>query len=391
MASIHKKAGASGRVSPYWQAKFRGVDGRTIWRSTKQTDHKKAIEVARKWEKAARTAASSELTQAASIRLLDELMQITLGQNLHVQSTEAYFEEWLKGKKASGTSSGTLGRYEPVLLGFLESLPEKRRKASMASITPLEIERFRNAEVETGKTAGTANFGIKVLRAVFNTARRRGLIPNNPAEAVELLPESSEERTPFSQDQVKALLSVANVQWQGMILLGYHSGIRLADAANLTWGNLDLTNRVLVFRQRKTARRNKAREKDTVVYLHPDLARYFQSLPISHDPAKAIFPSLFGKPSGSHGGLSNAFARLMTAAAIRVPLGVEEKGKGRQFRTLGYHSLRHSFISRLANSEVPADVRKQIVGHSSDDIHRRYVHLELALQAKAIANLPSLY
>jgi len=114
-------------------------------------------------------------------------------------------------------------------------------------------------------------------------------------------------------------------------------------------------------------------------------------VPISHDPAKPIFPTLFGKPSGSHGGLSNAFARLMKVAAIQVPLGVAKKGKGRQFRTLGYHSLRHSFISRLANSEVPADVRKQIVGHSSDDIHRRYVHLELALQAKAIANLPSLY
>jgi hypothetical protein len=37
-----------------------------------------------------------------------------------------------------------------------------------------------------------------------------------------------------------------------------------------------------------------------------------------------------------------------------------------------------------------ADVRKQIVGHSSDDIHGRYVHLDLSLQAKAIANLPGL-
>jgi integrase len=114
-----------------------------------------------------------------------------------------------------------------------------------------------------------------------------------------------------------------------MILLGYHCGIRLADAANLTWGNLDLKNRVLVFRQRKTSRRNKGREKDTVVYLHPDLASYFKSLLISRDPAKPVFPTLFGKPPGSHGGLSNAFARLMTAAAIPVPLGVEKKGKGR--------------------------------------------------------------
>lgn len=64
--------------------------------------------------------------------------------------------------------------------------------------------------------------------------------------------------------------------------------------------------------------------------------------------------------------------------------------KGRQFEALGFRSLRHSFISTLANSEVPADVRKQIVGHSSEDIHRRYVHLDLMLQQKAIANLPSL-
>src|ERR1700747_3325977 len=50
MASIHRKAGASGKTSPFWQAKFRGADGRTIWRSTKRTDHRKAIAVARKWE-----------------------------------------------------------------------------------------------------------------------------------------------------------------------------------------------------------------------------------------------------------------------------------------------------------------------------------------------------
>jgi integrase len=81
----------------------------------------------------------------------------------------------------------------------------------------------------------------------------------------------------------------------------------------------------------------------------------------------------------------------MHLAGIRAPLGPEKNGKGRQFKALGFHSLRHSFISKLANSEVPEDVRKQIVGHSSDDIHRRYVHLDLSFHARAIANLPSLF
>jgi integrase len=99
---------------------------------------------------------------------------------------------------------------------------------------------------------------------------------------------------------------------------------------------------------------------------------------------------LHGKPSGSHGGLSNAFNRLMQVSQIRVPVGLKKEGKGRQFRALGFHSLRHSFVSRLANAEVSADVRKQIVGHSSDEIHQRYVHLELALQKSALSKLNSI-
>jgi hypothetical protein len=78
-----------------------GADGITLWRSTKQTDHRKAIDVARNWEKAARMAASSELTQAASIKLLDELMETTIGENLNVRSVEAYFAEWLKRRSFS--------------------------------------------------------------------------------------------------------------------------------------------------------------------------------------------------------------------------------------------------------------------------------------------------
>jgi len=79
----------------------------------------------------------------------------------------------------------------------------------------------------------------------------------------------------------------------------------------------------------------------------------------------------------------------MELAGIRVPLGSEKQGKGRRFKAVGFHSLRHSFISRLAYAEVPADIRKQLVGHSSDDIHRRYVHLDLSPQTKAIAGLSS--
>jgi hypothetical protein len=38
-----------------------------------------------------------------------------------------------------------------------------------------------------------------------------------------MLPEKSQERLPFSKDQVKDLLAVAENEWRGMVLLGYHT------------------------------------------------------------------------------------------------------------------------------------------------------------------------
>ncbi|MGA8654571.1 MAG: tyrosine-type recombinase/integrase [Chthoniobacterales bacterium] len=389
MASVHRRVSPTGALSPYWSAKFRDASGRVMMKTTKEIDGRKALKIAQAWEKAARMAAAGELTQAASMELLDALMQETTGERFNTQGIEDFCREWMAGRKQVGKAASTLKRYRPVLYGFVEFLPQKRRSAPIATVTPSEVERFRDQELRHGKSAVTANFGVKVLRAVFNSARRRGLIPTNPAEAVELMPEDCEERIPFSEEQIRQLLRQANIEWMGMILLGLHAGLRLNDAANLTWENIDLVNRILSFRPQKTAGRKHGRERDTIIVLHPDLVNYLESLPVSDDPKAPIFSALYGKPSGSHGGLSNMFRRLMDKVGIRVPHGAVKTGKGRQFRALGYHSLRHSFVSRLANLEVLPDVRKQLAGHSSDEIHRRYVHLDLSLQAKAIEKLPS--
>jgi hypothetical protein len=54
-------------------------------------------------------------------------------------------------------------------------------------------------------------------------------------------------------------------------------------------------------------------------------------------------------------------------------------------------SLRRSFISRLPNTEILADVRKQTVGIQATTSTGRYVYLEPAIQAKAIVNIHSLF
>ena len=383
MASVHRVP-----RSPYWMAKFRADDGRVVMRSTKQVKRKPAQDIADEWERAARKARAGELTQAVIIKTMAEMLERSLGETVNLQSTKDFFTSWLQ---TPGRKSATIARYRPILQSFLMFISEQRARASVGSITTAEIERFRDRQIAEGKTATTANLAVKVLRAVFGSAKRLGYALTNPAEGVRMLRESdAEERQPFTDDQLRDLLRVADNEWRGMILIGGHTGMRLHDAANLTWQNVDLAGRMLTFRDEKTSSRRTRGKRDTVIFLHDDLVTYLESLPTNDDPQAPLFPSLFGKPSGSHGGLSNGFNRLMAKTGIRAPLGKEKNGKGRRFRALGFHSLRHTFISKLANADVSPDVRKQITGHSSDEIHRRYVHLELGAQQRAIAKIPTL-
>ncbi|MEO6752508.1 MAG: site-specific integrase, partial [Chthoniobacteraceae bacterium] len=359
-----------------------------VMRSTKQTDRRAAHRIADEWEEAARKARAGELTQAAILKTMGGLLEGSLGERLQVQTTRQFLTEWL-GK--SGRSEGTMSRYRPVVTGFLAAIGERRAGANVGSITTLEIERFRDAQIAEGKTASTANLAVKILRAAFAAARRLGLSLTNPAEGVSLLEQSdTEERIPFTEAQIVELMSVADDEWRGMILLGYHSGLRLSDAAQLTWENIDLAARTLIFRDAKTSRRKKGRKKDTTVSLHPDLVEYLDGLHAGDDPRAPLFPSLHGRKPGSSGGLSNAFNRLMAKAGVRAPMGEEKKGKGRQFKQLGFHALRHTMISNFANADIPADVRKEIAGHSSDEIHRRYVHLDLSAQRRALERIGSI-
>jgi integrase len=55
-----------------------------------------------------------------------------------------------------------------------------------------------------------------------------------------------------------------------------------------------------------------------------------------------------------------------------------------------FHSLRHSFVSILANANVPEEMRMELTGHVTRDIHKRYTKHELSKLQKAIALLPSL-
>ncbi|MEI8234763.1 MAG: site-specific integrase [Verrucomicrobiota bacterium] len=372
--------------SPYWIAQFRSADGRRVNKSTKQSERKKAQAVADEWEAASKKARSHELTQTASIQILSKLMEITTGDALQTASIEEHLKQWLVSRSTLGRADATGKRYKAVTDSFLAFLGPERCKGGIRSLSASEIERWRDTELASGKGASTCDFGIKVLRAALEAAKRKGMTESNVADAVEKSGGAQEEREPFADDEIRLLMAAASDEWRGMILFGVHLGLRLMDAASITWGQIDLAGKTLSIVASKT----KAHApKPKILALHAELVEYLETLPRGIGAAP-LFPSLHGRKAGSHGGLSNEFSRLMKKAKIAVPMGAEKTGKGRRTRTKGFHALRHSSISRMANAGTSADVRKEIAGHSSDAVHRRYTHLSLDAQRGAVEKMPSI-
>ena len=65
-------------------------------------------------------------------------------------------------------------------------------------------------------------------------------------------------------------------------------------------------------------------------------------------------------------------------------------GKGRTTSSLSFHSLRHSFVSALANAGVARELRQKLSGHSDERSHARHTHHELETLRAAVAKLPGL-
>jgi len=201
--------------SPFYTACYTDETGRRMKRSTKLTDRKKALKMAEAFEDAAKLAKGAELTRTAAMKVLNELMERTHGEGIDNRSTRQHVADYQAGIK---TKESTLKRYRPIFDGFLAHLGEARADARLASVTSQELESFRNAELKAGKSAGTADFALKVLNGLFKKALKYGIIQLNPVGAVDALENSEKEweKAVILGDSLASLLPNSAAVWMSL-------------------------------------------------------------------------------------------------------------------------------------------------------------------------------
>lgn len=376
MASIHRRPD-----SQYWHAAYFGPDGRRILRSTKQQDRQSAYAVALEFERASKLARRGELVEAQAREVLKDIMKrADIGETIQSASIQSHFEGWLASKR-SRKSEATGERYGLAVNAFLKTLG-KRASLPLTSLTARDVENFLDSRTAEKLSPATLNLDVKIIGGALNVARRQGLIPTNPAEAVELPEVESVERGTFTPAEVKLLVDVAEGEWKLLIPLAYYTAARLGDCCRMQWDGLDLAGETLTYTQSKTG-------KKVTVPLHPDLLARLNKLAGTDQPEVFILPQLASQRVSGRRGLSETFKKIMRKAGLDLQT-VKGAGK-RMFSKRTFHSLRHTSNSEMANKGVSAEVRMGVTGHKSAREHQKYTHLEMETRRAAVGKIPALH
>ncbi|MBK8037711.1 MAG: tyrosine-type recombinase/integrase [Verrucomicrobiaceae bacterium] len=375
-----------------WHALFRDAKGKLVERATKAKTRREAQETAEKFERLARLSPEMQTVRQVT-SVLKDLHLKALGRDLPQMTMRSFASYWLDTRETE-VSPATIWFYQHAVSLFLKWLGP-RADADLFSISREDVVRFRDAEAKSVQPR-TVNHNVNVLRMLFRQAVADGWTPENPAGHVKPVRLVSTERRspkrPLSIEELGRLLAVADGEWRGMIVRGYYTGQRLKDIALMRLGDEDPLRGVVKFVTSKTGKR-------MLVQMHPAYLDFVLEQKTGDDPAAMLHTraaAAVQRCNGATSTLSNQFHRLLAKAGIVQPRPSQKRKDGpgragrRQMGELGFHSLRHSFVSHLKDAGVPPQFVEEMVGHDDSAMNLIYTRLDPVVARREVAKLPDI-
>lgn len=382
MASLTRK-----RQCRFWIACYTDATGVQRQRSTRETVRAKAQTIAELYEAPYR----KKMTESQVRRTMTEIFKDASGETLTHPTLDAWLSTWLERTKPE-VAKATHDKYSDVV-----ALARKFARTMVAKqvdlVTPADVLAFRG-ELLKARSVGTTNNALKILRQALKAAWVDGLITENPAARVGRAKRSSDEKEaqskqPFTETQLRELLSVADDEWRGMILAGiYSAGQRLSDIATMTARQVDLAGGTVRFDTNKTER--------TVIVPIVDAWREDLAMRAkSREPNAPLFPKAAARVKASRGRVgrvSNTFRTLLSRIGLVCQINkIEGAVDGRRRVTpYSFHSFRHTATSMLKNAGVSDAIARDIVGHESEAVSANYTHIADETKRAALTKLPDL-
>ena len=271
------------------------------------------------------------------------------------------FIDFLKFEKRY--SQHTIRAYADDLEQFFRFLDSSFGAQELSQISSPLIRSWLASLKENKITSKSVNRKISSLKSFFKYLVRTGTLDKTPMSGV-ISPKSG-KRLPVYVEEKDMKLLISHVEfsddWQGktdrlLILIFYHTGVRLAELVGLKNTQLDLNAAMM----KVLGKGNKERMIPLSAVLVNEIREYIEGKNESgRNKADTLLVNIHGKK------IYAKYAYLAVKKYLSLVTTISKKSP---------HVLRHSFATHLMNHGADLNSVKELLGHSSLAATQLYTH-----------------
>ena len=304
-----------------------------------------------------------------------------LHRGIYQEVADISFEElankWLK-IKVTKVRPKTFDTYKAHIRRLIEYFGQQ----SVKNIDHETVEKWATSLSKEDYSPDTIGRSITLIKGIFKKGMQWGYLYRNPAEFIEK-PKAHKREVDFLEpEEIRKLIETIEPQFNALVMFASLTGCRISEILGLRWSDIDFASEKVFIRQ--TLHANKFFEPKTeaskrTIDIPPiliDALRVHQTrltVELETNDYDLVFPNSAGKPMDSQN-----LRRRVLEPALRLA-GI---------RRVGFHALRHSYVSLLIAQGENIKTIQQLVGHSSAKVTLdTYSHLFNGTTKKAVSLL----
>ena len=242
-------------------------------------------------------------------------------------------------------------------------------EALMNSVTEVAAERYAH-ELAQHVSNLTHNNYISTIAHVWDVLASHNHSQFNPWKGIQMKEDDSISRDPLTDDEINKLLATAGKSQNGelrtMLVVGANTGLRIGDCAMLTWKSIDFSTGFIRVKTIKTG-------ANVSIPLLGELREELESRKSALSADEYVMPSMASTYATNPSAAADKMARVFKKSGIGKIYKPNETARGRPKKS--FHSLRTTFVTRCAEADIPLEIVKSVVGHSSVSMTDHYTHI----------------
>lgn len=255
-------------------------------------------------------------------------------------------------------SKNTINSYENDLNKFEEYYKSK----DLLKITSKDIEKYIQTLSDLAPT--TVSHNISSLKTFYSYFLKQGRISNNPTDGIKSPKLGIHLPTYLTIDEVNKLLDIEvtdafSSRNKAILELMYATGLRISEVISLEFKNVDYDECIIRVMGKGSKERIVPVNDYAIKYLKEYIDNYRPEL-VKNDINNYIFLNNHGRMLTRQG----IFKMIKNYAALK---NIK--------KTIGPHTLRHTFATHLLENGADLRVIQELLGHSDISTTQIYMHL----------------